>query len=145
VPHHLGHGGRGDGLRAQLAESVDVERGDADVVRPVGHVEVGQLDHGRDVAHIQKQSRQRHQRDDPPAADQPPDQCGQIGQQDDRHQQGDRSPEPALFRRNERRAPAQHGGGKQQSSKDDSQKIEQTKDGFSTHFVLSCNDLCVQI
>ena len=29
--------------------------------------------------------------------------------------------------------------------KDDSQKIEQTKDAFSTHFVLSCNDLCVQI
>jgi len=39
----------------------------------------------------------------------------------------------------------QHSGGKQQSGKDDSQKIEQTKDAFSTHFVLSCNDLCVQI
>ena len=116
--HHRRDGAGGDGGGPETAEPVGIERRHADVMGPFV-VEIGQLDHGRHVAQVERQRRDGHQRHAPPAEQQPPDERREVQQQDDGHQQPDRSPEIPGFGRDERRAPAQNGCDQQQRSKDD--------------------------
>ena len=106
----------GDRGGTEAAETVGIERRHTDVMGPFA-VEIGQLDHRRNVAQIERQRGNGHQRHTPLATEKPPDERREVQQQDNGHQQRNRSPEIPGLGRDERRTPTQHSRGQQQHSK----------------------------
>lgn len=131
-----------DGGGPQAAEPIGVERRHTDVMGPFA-VEIGQLDHRRDVTQIERQRCDGHQRHAPLAAEKPPDERREVQQQDDGHQQGDRSPEIPGFGRNERRTPTQYGCGQQQDGKNYGKPFEQIRYSFLAHKVYYFDLICL--
>ena len=142
--HHAGDGPGRSGHGTQPAESVYVERGDADVVRVTRVLEIGKLYHGRNIPQVEHQRDQWHQQDNPFAANRPPDQRNHVGQQHDRHEQSERRPESALPGGDGRSIPAQDGGDQKQPGEHHRNTIKKNRNGFATHFVHYLSDLRVQ-
>ena len=140
--HHRSDAVGRDGRGAETAEPEGVERGDADVMGTLA-VEIGQLDHRRNIPQIERQRRGGHQRNAPLAAEKPPDERREVQRQDDGHQQCDGSPEVSGFRRDERRAPAHDGCRPQQCGKGDAQNFQQAGYGFSAHKACFFDPICL--